>query len=525
VQTRSGVLMKFAATLGTRAKAVALADCGATSNFIAESFVRKNGIKPQQCPHQVCLADGRTSDSVGIVRNFRVRIGTYVELMGLIVTPLQGYDIILGMSWFEEYNPPVDWRGKSLTLTDKNGQTHVLKCPPTGAALWQPSAATAPSQGLNLITSKQLERQHHQGLIDFACIVYAQTPELMVESIRSTAALPSGPPPDAAIPPVPPASILKNNSNKSFRIVPTTPADAGKAPHWHGTHMKPPRHVSWASMVAHGSADGFQVERSSPNVNGTSPLHLGSIHTTPMNISEANSWVQHVHSDRSVGQGLSTFFAPSENHAPLLESIRPSIRSAQMHFPRVPTGGPRCLEMDSSRRLLWNVEPDRTGRFEKPKPAHGALSRSDQRNSFVPPITLQTTRVGSAHSGKNEWLDVLASFRSHPDDSTNFWVPEFRSGTLGAPEAASTTTKVNLCDQPVPRGQLRVPKVKYQGAVPSLMIRYDGVALRQRAWTVAPSSSYRPKFSMLSLKLTCSQSQMTTSDHSSGRSHRDRMES
>lgn len=129
------------AVLGTRAKAVALLDCGATGNFVSESFVRQNGLKPQECPLQVCLADGRTSDSVGIVRNLRVRIGTYVELMDLIVTPLQGYDLILGMAWLEEYNPPVDWRGKSLTLTDKNGRVHKLHCPPTGAAVWRPQAA------------------------------------------------------------------------------------------------------------------------------------------------------------------------------------------------------------------------------------------------------------------------------------------------------------------------------------------------------------------------------------------------
>ena len=196
-----------------------------------------------------------------------------------------------------------------------------------------------------------------------------------------------------------------------------------------------------------------------------------------------------------------------------------------MHFPRVPTGGPRCLEMDSSRRLLWNVEPDRTGRFEKPKPACGGLNRSDQRNSFVPPINLQTTQVGSAHSGKNEWLDVLAAFRSQPEDSTNFRVPEFRSGTLGAPEAASTTTKVNLCDQPVPRGQLRVPKVKYQGAVPSLMIRYDGVALRQRA---SDSRTFEQLPTEVLNAITQTHLQPVTNDHerpSKCRSHRDRMES
>ena len=118
----------------------------------------------------MCLADGRTSDSVGIARNVRVRIGTYTELMDLIVTPLQGYDIILGMSWFEEYNPPIDWRGKTCSLTDQQGRVHSLTRAPTGAALYHPPE-TRPVR-LNLITSKQLERQHRKGNIDFACLVH-----------------------------------------------------------------------------------------------------------------------------------------------------------------------------------------------------------------------------------------------------------------------------------------------------------------------------------------------------------------
>ena len=467
--------MKFAATLGTRAKAVALADCGASANFISESFVRQNGIKPKECPHQVCLADGRTSDSVGIARNVRVRIGTYTELMDLIVTPLQGYDIILGMSWFEEYNPPVDWRGKSLTLIDKNGRTHELKCPPTGAALWQPQPAPR-AQGLNLITSKQLERQHHEGLIDFACLVFAQTPELMVESIRAATAQPPVTPPKTAFQHAPPVATPPNNSKKSFRIVPTTHAHDRKTPHWHGTHMKQPKRVTWASVVEHGSAAQFQSERSSPDVSGNSPFHLHTIHTTPTNILGANTPVQHAHCDRKVGHGLWSSDASSENHAPLLESLRDSIRSAEMHLPRVHSDESRCLEMDSSSRLLWNVVPDRPRRFEKLKLAFAPMNRSIQRNSLVSPINLQTTRGGSPHSGKNEWLDVLASFRTQPEESTDFWVPEFRSRTLGAPEAASSTSEVNLCAQPVPRGQIRCPKVKCPGPTPSLMIRYDDVA-------------------------------------------------
>jgi len=272
VQTRSGVLIKLPATLGTRAKAVSLIDCGATGNFVSESFVKKCGLTPQECPLRVCLADGRTTESVGILHDVRVRIGTYAERMDLIVTPLQGYDIILGMAWLEEYNPPVDWRGKSLTLIDKKGQTHVLRCPSTGAAAWRPQPAPR-TQGLNLITSKQLERQHHEGLIDFACLVYAQSPADMVESIRASA-LHSPPPPLAAAPPpavqVDPPS---NNSNKSFRLVSTTRSNDATVPHWHGTHMPPPRHVTWASPVGRGPPPSG----SSPPNNVPAPIDCSAV--------------------------------------------------------------------------------------------------------------------------------------------------------------------------------------------------------------------------------------------------------
>ena len=169
----SGVLLKFTGILGTRSKAVVLLDCGATGNFVSETYARQLGLKQQQSPTRVCLADGRTSDSVGLLPAVNVRIGTYSEKMDLIVTQLQGYDIILGMAWLEKYNPRVDWRGKKLTLTDKQGRVHLLERAPTGVAvaLYQPPT----SHGLNLITSKQLERQHKEGNIEFACLVHVQT--------------------------------------------------------------------------------------------------------------------------------------------------------------------------------------------------------------------------------------------------------------------------------------------------------------------------------------------------------------
>jgi hypothetical protein len=147
-----------------------LLDSGATGNFVSEAFARTSGLKQQESSHRVSLADGRTSDSAGMLPEADIRIGTYSEKIDLIVTPLHEFDIILGMAWLQKYNPSIDWRNKTVTFT-QGDRVHQLRVRPTGAALYRPPS----SQGLNLITSRQLERQHKEGNIEFACIVHVQT--------------------------------------------------------------------------------------------------------------------------------------------------------------------------------------------------------------------------------------------------------------------------------------------------------------------------------------------------------------
>ena len=93
------VLFKFTGILGSKAEAVVLLDSGATGNFVSESFVRANGFITQPSSNQVSLADGRTTNSPGMLHEVSIRIGTYTDKLNLIVTPLHGYDIILGMDW------------------------------------------------------------------------------------------------------------------------------------------------------------------------------------------------------------------------------------------------------------------------------------------------------------------------------------------------------------------------------------------------------------------------------------------
>lgn len=181
-----GVLIKVAGHIG-RHPAVFLLDSGATANFVSFTFSKKHSLKVEPTPATVALADGISKACAGVVRAVSVSINSYSEPIDLTVTELGGYDAILGMHWFEEYNPPVDWRNKSLSFTDHEGRAHTFRGLARSPALWK--APAAPHQGLNLIGYRQVEEQTKRGLVDFACLVFPEVPAVSAPSVRAPSAI------------------------------------------------------------------------------------------------------------------------------------------------------------------------------------------------------------------------------------------------------------------------------------------------------------------------------------------------
>jgi hypothetical protein len=155
------------------------------------------------------MADGRPKPSGGFLAAGRIQLDAYADRVDLTATELSGYDVILGMPWHEQFNPRVDWRGKSVTFTDRGGTQRTLHKAPTGAQLYRgpPGSATAASR-LNLITAKQLERQHRRGELSSAYLVYPDQAEQFlagdpvsnsIDSSHTSRTGDIGPPPIAAV--------------------------------------------------------------------------------------------------------------------------------------------------------------------------------------------------------------------------------------------------------------------------------------------------------------------------------------
>jgi hypothetical protein len=62
------------------------------------------------------LADGSQQSAVGVLKNVELHLQSYSTSLDLVVIPLSGYDIILGMPWLEDANPIIDWKEKIIQV-------------------------------------------------------------------------------------------------------------------------------------------------------------------------------------------------------------------------------------------------------------------------------------------------------------------------------------------------------------------------------------------------------------------------
>ena len=107
-----------------RHPAVFLIDSGGSGNFLAQSFVSKHSdMIAHASAGTVSLADG-TARPTSIVKSASIGIESYTDNVDLVVCPLSGFDVILGMPWLEHYNPRIDWVRRELSFTDEHATSH-----------------------------------------------------------------------------------------------------------------------------------------------------------------------------------------------------------------------------------------------------------------------------------------------------------------------------------------------------------------------------------------------------------------
>ena len=105
-----------------------LLDSGSTGNYINDQVARSFNliVRVEEGTKQLTLADGSKVQAQGYV-SFRLWCGQYNSEVIARVFPNMHQQLILGIPWLKQENPPIDWRQGQVSII-KNGETVFLPC-------------------------------------------------------------------------------------------------------------------------------------------------------------------------------------------------------------------------------------------------------------------------------------------------------------------------------------------------------------------------------------------------------------
>src|SRR5260370_3051601 len=109
-----------------KSPAIVMVDSGSTGNFIDSSYVKTHSllVSKLSTPKSVRLADG----SIHVCRQHvtvNLRMGVLRHIIQLHVIPLQGYHVVLGIPWLQQYEPDIAWK-HGLVSVKLNGNVVTL---------------------------------------------------------------------------------------------------------------------------------------------------------------------------------------------------------------------------------------------------------------------------------------------------------------------------------------------------------------------------------------------------------------
>jgi hypothetical protein len=96
-----------------------LIDSGASHNFVSSSFIERcKTLTPTSQRVTIKLVDGRVQTNRRIFKG-KLKIQEYADEIMFTESPINQYDVILGMSWLSQVNPQIDWKKRILSFIQK----------------------------------------------------------------------------------------------------------------------------------------------------------------------------------------------------------------------------------------------------------------------------------------------------------------------------------------------------------------------------------------------------------------------
>ncbi|XP_073121734.1 uncharacterized protein [Henckelia pumila] len=106
----------------------ALLDSRATHSFISLEFIRRMGIRPEvaEIGYDVTMPSGQILSTTSICRDLEMDLQGHTIRIDLVVLPLIGFDLILGMEWLAVNGAVIDFRQRTVAVKPVGGDQFVF---------------------------------------------------------------------------------------------------------------------------------------------------------------------------------------------------------------------------------------------------------------------------------------------------------------------------------------------------------------------------------------------------------------
>ena len=239
VRTHPSPLFKLLVRIAGH-NAIALVDSGASGCFMSTLFAKKIAIDTRPSDRTIQLADGSITTADGTVTatgSLDAKKGAPIPFTeDYTLTPLESYDIILGMPWLTKHDPVIGWANRSI----------LLRTPGTAPRAIRPlecldeKGQHAEVHHIASVTLRNLRRSHRRGEVEELYVV------LMYSDDKKG---------DAALPREDPAAqaLIDEFDDQFKEPPPELPPARGvehpidfKDPNWRPPAARPLRHQSTA---------------------------------------------------------------------------------------------------------------------------------------------------------------------------------------------------------------------------------------------------------------------------------------
>lgn len=163
---RSAPLIEMKGSIGGHPARI-LIDCGASCNYVSQRMVNRYQLRKQTFhpPLTIELADGSQTEASEELIGQKVMMLGFDGRVDLVITTLKQYDVILGIPWFQRYQPVMDWRqGLIVQVVDEEDLIHLKE--DRGKGNNKDEAAEAAAAAGFTVRGGAREDAHHQQLAD-----------------------------------------------------------------------------------------------------------------------------------------------------------------------------------------------------------------------------------------------------------------------------------------------------------------------------------------------------------------------